>query len=1841
MECTTQRVLVCFVAFLVLVLLAAVISYCWGCGPLLSKPAIFCGSAAAVLGGGVAAWRGGRRASVRRGGAKPPKVGGAKPPKVGGAPSDWEGVRNDCKALEDQHKVAVATDADNLKRAQDMELYSAKNRPSSLVTPQILLEAEQCINNMDQWDVVRSAVKVAASHKISKYLANYELLHEVDTKTTTASTNPYKATLLAAVLNNSIDPADIDKGVITLMKTEFTSIASTAATYKIAPATTVTMLSNAQTTVLTAWGIDLYTLEFNSPGKIPNLESLKNSPVVLAHNIAEILANSYSTKPIETEIIDMFNRFHTAGSTWAPIMAAIAQLTPQFFGSIGAIKSADRRRALVTKVVSITAKIVDEAVKALAGKKSPPLPDWANAIKTAITTETTAAQAQESAANTVVTDIETFKGALETLKAAGTGIYAELDTIVTISPDSAKAIFKMVADPNQKRALVDLQNTVKNELNDALTASTDITTLLTELTKNHTDETLTLNTNKATITYYENKLQLFAAEEQKIQTKISELAQKLVTTTTGSISDEVDDTALTTEALGMLNTYVTQINLELSKMASISLLPSSLKAATAPLSGDSIGSLAPGEFTALITAIEAYITLKVAPYADVPAEIADYKLQLPTLNIAATASQTKVDDITTALDIVKELAVYDFAILSELISGTRLDKLKLILLTAAPTMDPSIADKLITEIDSMALPKDAEKALNSVVAAASAAQVDANHSVVALSAVDTLEILTDANARNFMVSVNKEVGDLVATKGIEVFTYLIAENIGLFQDAISFSIVEAVSTALLSKVEYATLGGPVQVTTLNGMKSILGLEGGVVALKVLGVLKKYTGWNSSIAAVADASRVIIHELLSVPFASYGLMTIPAITLAIAKVSTKFASRGGPDLKLLSGAFNDSKDFLSKCQQDIDAHMQNTEISALIQEFQKTATDIQVKLDTTLQTWYGDKNIEPSFEELLAKRRMGKTGGFATWGRILLELSKATKAYSSSLKSTPANIYNSSTTPLSTDDQLDMWKEINNWSIMAMLLSMQQNQYLDTKASRKSSIKDVIAHLEKLLLPFFSSTGGSRVEFYTTLFDYTHPQEDIVSVYDGVEMKNPLGGPSIPMDVLNNFNFKFPDPLPPPLEALSYSFNIEEREPVQMPIAFCNVGYNKFLNEYDRFLENEIITNYLRATKPGEKRLYQLQACMRILLGNWVSKDLVWQNETKILQSLKAQYTPVVVSGLHEMIPRPEVNFGKHLDDLRSRNMRTFTAATFPSVISYPTFIAGLIGVAEKILNGNVIALIATHAGERDARDFYTNTLSLIAGCAENNNSVITDPKTITETEKRRKARCTILNTQIKSLLAISELASDSSLIEGRALLTGYLSAAAFSGLPSGTAVHTVPSGNAAAVLNSASSQSSKVLNKFDKFEKLLVETATALNVYYGVFTKNSTFTEVENIINEFTALETEYGQLRNLTSAIKSLKATESIKAATQAALAAFLSDDTFATELFNIAFIIEPLADLEKKLSSLDDAARRLLPADIQDALGVKVFAGETNPDHDLMIKRSGYPDEILRGAGKPCSDFYRAVYHRPSTDRGILTLYRDLRQRQRLEIKDTDPLADEVFNLAWEISDTCFRFAIGDPSLSPGDAVVKFTTAQGKFTAACNALWAEIGPDNSGKYGDLITAAEYAELQTQIAAATKALNDIPAFVVNNYTVPVNLFNNPQKLLSEAQKLINYETPPTAAFTVAHTASDIPEDTHSDYLVVAKSLKELQDMKFGKGGRQIFGLVVDAIKPGDDVTALYKAAAIEIGLHPPPEIKAASANRTKGARGWLFRIVRYTDSDVHHLEQITYINSSMYAVST
>ncbi len=132
--------------------------------------------------------------------------------------------------------------------------------------------------------------------------------------------------------------------------------------------------------------------------------------------------------------------------------------------------------------------------------------------------------------------------------------------------------------------------------------------------------------------------------------------------------------------------------------------------------------------------------------------------------------------------------------------------------------------------------------------------------------------------------------------------------------------------------------------------------------------------------------------------------------------------------------------------------------------------------------------------------------------------------------------------------------------------------------------------------------------------------------------------------------------------------------------------------------------------------------------------------------------------------------------------------------------------------------------------------------------------------------------------------------------------------------------------------------------------------------------------------------------------------------------------------------------------------------------------------------------------------------------------------------------------------------------------------------------------------------------------------------------------MLNDEQKLINYAVPPVAAYSLIQTAEAVPVGSHTDFVIEAGTREMLERMKFPGGGRQLYGLVID--KPGDMV-ALYKAVAINIGLNPPPEIKSKSADRTRGASGWLYDIVRAADSNIHALRLRTYIKSSEYAVST
>jgi hypothetical protein len=140
------------------------------------------------------------------------------------------------------------------------------------------------------------------------------------------------------------------------------------------------------------------------------------------------------------------------------------------------------------------------------------------------------------------------------------------------------------------------------------------------------------------------------------------------------------------------------------------------------------------------------------------------------------------------------------------------------------------------------------------------------------------------------------------------------------------------------------------------------------------------------------------------------------------------------------------------------------------------------------------------------------------------------------------------------------------------------------------------------------------------------------------------------------------------------------------------------------------------------------------------------------------------------------------------------------------------------------------------------------------------------------------------------------------------------------------------------------------------------------------------------------------------------------------------------------------------------------------------------------------------------------------------------------------------------------------------------------------------------------------------------------------NLVTVAPTMLNDEQKLINYAVPPVAVYSLVQTADAVPVGSHTDFVIEAGTRETLERMKFPSGGRQLYGLVID--KPGDMV-ALYKAVAINIGLNPPPDIKSKSADRTKGASGWLYDIVRAADSDIHALRLRTYIKSSEYAVST
>ena len=119
---------------------------------------------------------------------------------------------------------------------------------------------------------------------------------------------------------------------------------------------------------------------------------------------------------------------------------------------------------------------------------------------------------------------------------------------------------------------------------------------------------------------------------------------------------------------------------------------------------------------------------------------------------------------------------------------------------------------------------------------------------------------------------------------------------------------------------------------------------------------------------------------------------------------------------------------------------------------------------------------------------------------------------------------------------------------------------------------------------------------------------------------------------------------------------------------------------------------------------------------------------------------------------------------------------------------------------------------------------------------------------------------------------------------------------------------------------------------------------------------------------------------------------------------------------------------------------------------------------------------------------------------------------------------------------------------------------------------------------------------------------------------------LLPSQRLINYRQNYSRGqenldvFNVVLDTGDIPPGAHSDYILQASSLNEIEIMareltNRPGGPRMLYGLVVD--HPGDKV-ALYKAIAIVLNMRPPAAIENQKADRAHAATGFLYSIVRF-----------------------
>lgn len=1909
MECTTQRVLVCFIAFLVLVLLAAVISYCWRSGPPLSKPAIYCGSAAAVLGGGLAAaaaWRGGRRANVRRGGAKPAKVGGAPV-----SAKNWEAVD-------------VNRDAKIAKYVGDMQTYTEtlkSNNEAELQRANIYLANSSSKYNSETTNLTSALDFYLKANTLEFILTAVNGVNTIDPTKPPPHVDLEKALSALSALG-----ADRHEFVVDLIKAQGSTsravavqnlnelennlVAPVIASFNIGTVGLVAA-NPAQTLLATAWGKNNTPIsgDWTDHSQFPYLAKLATN----TNYIAFQFINDLNKKLLTPDVLALFNALKPAGGIGAPTDTILVNLLAQTFfvdakffievAKIGApAAQEDLIKELLTSLVKNLGDVADTIVDQTAQHSNVLAPGMV-----ATATAALAATAIADAASELLNSVNSINAGLT---AAGTDNFDKrLADAITKAGAAAGDLLLMVAlhtDEAQK-ALVELQHPDSaSEVVTAITAAKTPTTLkdisnALQLIKQTEEATNTVTKadigTKTTAEAVAHNLVTQNAND--ILTKQAEIkvtvdafaaiiANESMTPSSPPMSNDISDPVLYD---ALYTRYATELSTEISRLMTSGTAPTPTLPTTR-VSALVVGSIEDKHGAKLATLktlngeLDTLITNRTAAMASGATITGELKL----LGVQDTNETNKINALDHAITAVDGLAgkVDDVQAVSALTQITNPEILALSLVLSNPAYTTSLKALQAQPQSEIAIKGMlGEITLSGVTASVAAVTFQTNMANnkmtadtaskdaiiaadVALAVIECLKALTSVAVYNDTKNIIQAFVDATKAALAETVAILVAmvPAHSIFARAVTtYTAVETnssgdglkhASAVAAELISVAAASADVATWTTTFTERPEAIAAGVIPVFIDRLAKLSLNPSSNTTGLKNT---VVAALITTPLIGTPTGDLTGPIAAVRNILDNSSGGGGyPDdvVKSLVDDFGAPMEAQKKYTNEINNIAYDTS-KDIVTKFIAYANFIKKKVDLTSAVTAIkalDEYKRPFNDTLKAPGpqtiNMNPKGAPLPpiWGPLLWVTVFNSIVNTLNDASVFAGLVTDFDAFLSKSAAYGNFPKLGRdvvirWCVLALVLSHTDYDYtIDSTARAAGGTKkrdNLADRINSMLIAFIAGTGSSRqIRFIHDQFK-DFPAATIARDFNGFNGLSPVVDKTgnvvyydFPKVAPTNFSktLQAIAPMPDPEEPIVFSLSLDLSAALTplSKVTFCHDGYVNYL-ETDKAPYLSSIVPDLGAKTPISNAKIKLGARIIVLEKYWVDQKLDWKTIVAFCQGYGKSMAAMLIQSV-------SIDFGAIGAYGLSLSLEKVAGVTGGMLDGYAEYNDALVHFADTFVNTDVSALVLT-TGYSSALELYKAFLAVCAACNDYN-TYAGNPAALVHFKNHlahRQLAFDLMLVELATFTSASKEALDlyAAGIATNAQFTRFN--VAFKA-PAYVKI-TAPS---ITIIGYTSKQSSEVNARYTAFVKALIDVGkTVMSISLELPAVRKQLDVIAQATNDLDANGYQLDPNLNLAQDTNQHIMKNIVPVVNDLVQNIYPSDLDIATLLAKRGeFLVKPLFDCEVLLKTLKEKADRLIPSNIQLTLpGIK-FDGDgiDAAVHQDMSAKASYPNDIIRGLGDPCSEFYRNMYGRRTN--GALKRYKNYRDRQRLEIAIADPMATKVFALSWKISSLSFMLARSEVP-DPMGTAMEIDKAIKEFLLKAVLLRDHVA-DATIYPANILTDTERSEFHDRIDDATNALRNFPPLSVGSFTVPVNLFNNgPRTLLTESQKLINYETPPTAAFTMVHKTSDIPEDSHSDYLVVAKSPEELQAMKFGKGGRQLFGLVVDAIKPGDDVTALYKAAAIVMKLHPPPEVKATSANRTKGARGWLYRIVRYTDSGVHHLEQITYINSSMYAVST